>query len=501
MKPSYQNKIISSLSLPTRLDYLEPLQNYTRGLCHVHGCEDKETAMVLLAVEEAVSNVIQHGYSSKEEIFDISFEIGQTGLTIEIHEKGLPFEPDKMGSHGIEKNEEDNDSEHGIGLRLMKGAMDRVEFLNLGKKGKLLRMLKYFPHERVDQLFSKEELQRNPSSAESQIKEPCCVRPLIKDESIEVSRCAYRAYGYTYREFIYYPEKIWELNEDGHLRSFVLVDAGGTLLGHVALSFSSPDAVIAEMAAAFVNPSCRGRGFLGQLVKTVMGKAGEMELEGLFVHAVTSHKASQKGAARAGLFPTGLLLASLFPDLEFKDLTGKVVQKENALLMFKQLKNRPLFKVWVPGRYSQMIGGLANNLQRNISVQDEQIPLPLTSNGEGNRYYRVEEFNFSEIRISSFSEDVLEEMKQRVGGFIKDHVDVIYLYIDMECPEAGTFASRCRDMGFFFCGYMPGEMNGRDALILQKLNDIRVDFTALSLVNEKAEAIVKFIEKDMSEEE
>lgn len=501
MKPSCQNKIVSSLSLPSRLDYLEPLQNYTRGLCHVHGCEDKETAMVLLAVEEAVSNVIQHGYSTEEEKYDISFEVGPAGLTIEIHEKGLPFDPEKMDSYGIEKNEEDNDSEHGIGLRLMKGAMDRVEFLNLGKQGKLLRMLKYFPHERVDQLFSREELDRDPSPAEARIKEPCRVRLLVRDEALEVSRCAYRAYGYTYREFIYYPEKIWEMNEDGHLRSFVMVDAEETLLGHLGLSFSAPDAAIAEMAAAFVNPSCRGRGFLGKLTNTVMDKALEMGLDGVFVHAVTSHNVSQKGAARSGLFPTGLLLAALFPDLEFKALTGKVVQKENALLMFKQLKNRPLFNVWIPAQYSRIIKTLADRLERNISVQDEQVPLPLTSGGEGNRYYRVEEFNFSEVRISSFGEDVLEELRHRVRGFIKDHVDVIYLYIDMECPAAGTFASRCREMGFFFCGYMPGEMNGRDALILQKLNNIKIDFTAISLVNEEAREIVKFIESEMPEEE
>lgn len=48
-------------------------------------------------VEEAVSNVIHHGYESEQgEVFDISFDVGAADLTIEIHDKGLPFDPDTM---------------------------------------------------------------------------------------------------------------------------------------------------------------------------------------------------------------------------------------------------------------------------------------------------------------------------------------------------------------------------------------------------------------------
>lgn len=492
-------RVRSSLTLPARLDYLEPVQDYVQGICQIHGCEKEDILMVILAVEEAMSNVIHHGYTPEERgSFDISFDLGAADLTIEIHEKGLPFDQQMLSSCGESDPKKIPDPHHGLGVRLMKMAMDRVEFLNLGKKGKLVRMSKYFRHGKVDRYLSEDRLQRKRASDEVTMSPPFNTRPLAVDEAIEVSRCAYRAYGYTYRDFIYYPQKIWELNQDGHLRSFVLVDSQKKIMGHLGLSFSTPESTIAELTAAFVDPACRGKKLLGQLMDKVMSEGEKIGLESLFVHAVTSHSASQKGAARSGFAPTGLLLAALFSDLEFKAITGKVAQKENALLMVKQLQARPPFNLWVPDRYKEQVCSLAAGIGRKVSVHGTPHPLPVISGGEGNRYYQVEEFNFTEIRICTFGEDVLEELCHRVREYVKNRVDVIYLYLDIERPEAATFATRCRDLGFFFCGYMPGEMAGKDALILQKLNDITIDLTVLKLANKQAIDVMEFIRNDMA---
>lgn len=75
------------------------------------------------------------------------------------------------------------------------------------------------------------------------------------------------------------------------------------LLGHLGLSFSIPEVTIAELTAAFVDPVCRGRRLLGQLMAEVMAEAEQMGLQGLFVHAVTSHVRNIKFLCRS---PDGL---------------------------------------------------------------------------------------------------------------------------------------------------------------------------------------------------
>lgn len=497
-EPSTTQKTCSSLSVPARIDYIEPVQQYVQGVCHIHGCEQQDTMMVLLAVEEAISNVIKHGYREDEDgVFEISFEMGTTDLNIHIHEQGLPFDPEMLAAYTNKDPRQAVDDGKGLGLTLMKGAMDRVEFVNLGKKGKLVKMSKFFKNHRVDSYASPHKLQRQPAPDAPPVTPPFTIRPLAQEETLEVSRCAYRAYGYTYREFIYYPKKIWEMNQEGHLLSFVLVDQKNTLLGHLALSLSTPDATSAELTAAFVDPACRGQRLLGRLMASVLEKAGKKGLRELFVHAVTSHPASQKGGARCGFLPTGLLLAALFPDLEFKALTGRVEQKESALLMFKLLQNRPRLTLFAPERYATMIRDLAASIGREVCVDNKITSLPEISGGKGNRYYQVEEFNFTEIRIQTFGKDVFDELRHRVRGYITHKTDVIYLYLDMENPLCSAFATRCSELDFFFCGYAPGELAGHDALILQRTNALAIDFTAMDLAHEQARRIMEFIIADM----
>ncbi|MGX9366990.1 GNAT family N-acetyltransferase [Desulfoplanes sp. PS50] len=480
------------------MDYIAPIQQYVQGICHTHDCDQQDTMMVVLAVEEAISNVIKHGYAAEDGgAFTISFEMGATDLSIHIHEKGLPFDPEMLAAYTHKNPRQVVADGKGLGLTLMKGAMDRVEFVNLGKKGKLVKMSKFFKKHRVDSYGSSPELQREPAPDTPAVTPPFIIRPLARDETLEVSRCAYRAYGYTYREFIYYPKKIWEMNQEGHMLSYVLVDQENTLLGHMALSLSTPDATSAELTAAFVDPRCRGQRLFGRLTNTLLEEADKKGLRELFVHAVTSHPASQKGGARSGFLPTGLLLAALFPDLEFKALSGRVVQKESALLMFKLLRNRPRFTLFAPNKYAPILRDLAATIGREVSVSEEITPLPEISGGKGNRYYQVDEFNFTEIRIQTFGQDVFDELRHRIRSSIANKTDVIYLYLDMENPLCSAFAARCFELDFFFCGYAPGELAGHDALILQRTNALAIDFTAMDLPHEQAKRIMEFIIADM----
>src|SRR5205823_8722974 len=62
------------------------------------------------------------------------------------------------------------------------------------------------------------------------------IRRLEPGDAIQVARCVYRAYGYSYlNEDLYYPERIARLNADGELISAVSVDESGEIVGHYAL--------------------------------------------------------------------------------------------------------------------------------------------------------------------------------------------------------------------------------------------------------------------------
>jgi serine/threonine-protein kinase RsbW len=103
-------------------------------------------------------------------------------------------------------------------------------------------------------------------------------------EAIEVSKCFYKSYGYSfvYRQ-IYYPDRIIELNEIGQMESVVAVTPDNEVIGHCALLKwdSRPD--VAEIGLAVVKPEFRGQGCLTRLTEHLIERAESEGAKALYV--------------------------------------------------------------------------------------------------------------------------------------------------------------------------------------------------------------------------
>ena len=66
---------------------------------------------------------------------------------------------------------------------------------------------------------------------------------------IEVCRCIYDAYRYTYvNEHLYYPDRVVALNESGDMVSAVASAPDGEVAGHAALVFPEDTHEVADLA-------------------------------------------------------------------------------------------------------------------------------------------------------------------------------------------------------------------------------------------------------------
>lgn len=110
------------------------------------GLNEKEIYQVQLAVDEACSNIIEHGYGGEGK-GDIRIEckISTKGLEILLKDKGRKFNPDHVSEpkQGVPLDEV---GYRGAGLFLMKKMMDEVNF-EFQKQGvTILRMFKNKEH-------------------------------------------------------------------------------------------------------------------------------------------------------------------------------------------------------------------------------------------------------------------------------------------------------------------------------------------------------------------
>lgn len=487
----------SRLILPSSMDYLHPVIVYGSELARQAGFNRKEVLEISLALEESFANVVQHALVDDEDAqFEVIFEQSLVGLTIIIREKGLPFDPEKITQYAPDKASLDMDT-RGLGNFLVGKAVNEVHFNNLGKDGKEIKLIKYLSHQRID---------RHPGVSESEIVSPdsgkkrdaknFIVRLLKTDETIEAAKCAYKSYGYSYVDYVYYPERLAQMIDDGRLISVVAVTDDGDFMGYGDWEFAYQGAPIAEASSILVCPEFRHTRAAFRIMKALVEQAKLTDM--LYGHAycVTGHTISQKGAALFGGVDTGLLLGMLPADLEFRELVETGTQRESVVLTIFPFKHSepktifpPVAHYTITSRICQALGSPdmitdCSDKSFDVSQLQDQCQIELEQSPD---------INSAIIKIRKYGVDVLEEIRRQLHACCVNKIDVIYVYLDLEDELTAYLTPEFEKMGFFFAGIFPLGLHSKTALILQYLNNIEIDFDLIHVNSPLAHELLEYV--------
>lgn len=89
---------------------------------------EREQNRVVLAVDEAVANIIEHGYQSREDgIIRVIVEASDDYLKVVIEDSGVSFNPETADDVNMEKHLAAHRN-RGLGIFLMRKIMDEVRY-------------------------------------------------------------------------------------------------------------------------------------------------------------------------------------------------------------------------------------------------------------------------------------------------------------------------------------------------------------------------------------
>jgi serine/threonine-protein kinase RsbW len=109
------------LTIPARPEYITLSRLALAGLSRVRPLSDDTLADLKLALTEACSNSVRHAYGEAEGHVEISFELRDDRLIVEVVDDGSGFEPQ-------EPEGADGDlSEGGLGIAIIRSIADEVE--------------------------------------------------------------------------------------------------------------------------------------------------------------------------------------------------------------------------------------------------------------------------------------------------------------------------------------------------------------------------------------
>ncbi len=124
------------------LKNLEEICNYVTHCANDAGLNESEVYAVQLAVDEASTNIMEHGYGREcPNRIDITCEILEDGLKVVIYDDAEPFDPESVPNPEINVSL-DEVKPRGLGIFFMRKMMDEVQYESSPDTGNTLTMIK-----------------------------------------------------------------------------------------------------------------------------------------------------------------------------------------------------------------------------------------------------------------------------------------------------------------------------------------------------------------------
>jgi anti-sigma regulatory factor (Ser/Thr protein kinase) len=111
--------------VPAETAKLSELRQYLSHLCAQENIPPKTTRRMVLAIDEALANVIEHaGLKQGDQGIELSLEIKDDKIVAEICDRGIPFDPSPR-SEGPDRR---GYPRRGFGLYLIHMIVDRITY-------------------------------------------------------------------------------------------------------------------------------------------------------------------------------------------------------------------------------------------------------------------------------------------------------------------------------------------------------------------------------------
>ena len=474
------------LKLPSEERYFTIISTTVKELARDIHFSDEDAKALIEAVHELFINAIEHAYPNQKGVIETEIHPFGYGMRVNIHDWGMPMAADKYSSVPIDLNKDE-------GFNRIYKLVDRFEYANLGKNGKIFSVIKYAKHNMQAILPGR---QKETTLHERMPRDtPIKVRYYTPGDEEAIAKLIYQNYGYSYiKESFYYPRKIREL-QNKKIFSVVALDASlEKIVGHFAL-VKMPDANIAEIGVVVVDPKYKGLGIMNKMFEALMDRARELKLDAIFGEAIMYHIFSQKSNLTHGFSETALLLGKAPEEvtIENNELTQKKMR--GSVLVGYRLFHYIPQKLTIPEVYRDKILQIYEKARLHVDIH----PAPTVHKARHvHLYYNYDPLmNIATIVIDHYGKHFKHKFLLMLSQLRAKHCDMIYAEINLnDMPQIDKVVKILNQRGFFFAGVLFLKHKNQDYLCLQNKHSTHVGRRNLVCYSDFCKDLLAYIRTD-----
>lgn len=480
-------KNVASFTLRADSKLVTIVRDMVRSIAVSQGLADHDADEIANLAYLAADYITRMAFEPSDQgQINVSVSKRPGGFVVAIEHKGLP----------VELTSDVSGFASPFSLSISSPAVDEVRLVNLGKSGQRLELIRTLPtpiyEEATDESLPADTTTSVVPLDDYRNLEIRMIRP---DEGLKLARCFYRVYGYSYGpNYVYYPDRLKSLIEEGLLVSAVAVDPLGEIVAHGAMKLEEPDANIGEMISLAVDPRYRSSGLAKKIHLHLMEYARTKKMKGLFGEAVTIHPYSQRLCLSLGGRETAVMLGYIPPSNYRKIFLEEPTKRQIAMVYFFTLQEpKETRLVYAPQNYRDIIDKIYINLGLSREFASETAVPWGSVCGETAFDLRVNsELKMASILIKVYCPDTPRIVDARIKELVSQGIEYIYVDLPLSDPLTPYFAQEFDLIGFFFAGVIPDLMDG-DALRLQFLNTPEVNFDSALIVSEFGRELADYV--------
>ncbi len=433
---------LEMLCTPTLISETAP---YLSSVAKAYGIPPRE-AKRLCFVVESIMDMRMRELEKNDPTLVVEARIERHNLVVSITDKGLPYV--------LTSNEK---------KALKAGLANSYLFEQLGAEGQRISL--YF------EMVTQSKAPLVPTVEEEALLDTnftCRLTTDSDEDIIRVIQCIYTAYGYNYlHQELYRTDVFKSMLHGGGYLSVLVENEHHQVVGHIALEEHAWFPGIMEACNLVVKPMARGNDLASVLVRDLLERGERRNLRGIYGMPVMFHPISQILLGKHGFTPCGMY----FHILPGEAIKGRKIDSgrvDTAFCVHVYDKTTP-HPLYLPSECAAFIQDVFQKEQLSFSLSGGEESVPASTSTSVS--YKVDTVSkLLEVKVDAIGADLSARLNN--PPFEKDLavVEVITVYLNMNDPCCPVGYRTLKELGFIFCGCLPGS-SAHDYAIMQHLRE------------------------------
>jgi hypothetical protein len=472
----------SLMEIPYGSAFVEPTLDFVCSYAQSLGVTEERRQELRAASRYAFSMIENQNREGASSLGRIGVEVRERDgkLIVEVVNRGVPIFLEKQNGSGARFFEVTKN-------------LDQVSLENRGREGQSfvfgMRLGEHAARRSIEAEGLDDTLEECPEIV---------VQELQPGEDSKLSQLFFHVYGYDYiHEYIYYPEKIAQMRQEGRLISIVAVTSTGQVVAHVGLVRSSEKPLVYEPCLGLVDPRLKSKGLFGQVFDAAMKRLNELNCQYCYFDFVTNHDRSQRfvhryNPADLAIF-VGCQSKSTQARLERLGMGQDPTETDRYSLLYSVLPRveHPFgTHVSLPNNLGEMLGFLLKplNLKWQPSARFEQ----LAKDGEHHTKLQPNQ-NAVIFEMGAPGRSSLDKILAEWAKLLRSDYEYAAVDVPVDRPGLAHVYDKLAANGFFVAGFVPYRSSERLAIRFQAMGLRKLSFDEIKVYSPTAKALLDVI--------